>query len=470
MNQPHELLDQPLRMLSAMLRTNDINPVDLANATLERLSVWEPHLNAFALVNEEAFMAEAKEAQQALMAGQRIGPLHGIPIGIKDIFDTRGVRTASGSAVRSNYVPKEDAAAVSKVRAAGMLIVGKTTTHEFAHGGTTPGTANPWDSTRIPGGSSGGSGAAVGAGIVHVALGTDTAGSIRIPAAVCGAVGLKPTFGRVSRFGVTPLSWSLDHVGPITRNVEDAALMLEVLAGSDPRDPATGGQRATSFSADLTGGVKGLRVGIPENYFTDKCDPEAAAAAANAATWLEAEGANLVPVTLAEPELSGIVEWTLLTAEASAYQSHTMRSSPELFGNDVRMLNEVGETILATDYINALRLRTVVRGHFKELFKKIDILLAPTVSSAAALRSDPVVRWPDGTLEGASAAYTRFCLPANVSGLPALQVPAGFTKQEGLPLGVQLMGRPYEENTILRAGLAIERFSPVRGRRPRHSI
>ncbi|MFJ3473423.1 amidase [Microbacterium maritypicum] len=453
-----ELIEVPLVALSELIRSGEVSPVDIAASALRRLEQWEPHLHAFATVTAELCVDAARVAEAEILAGDWRGPLHGIPVGVKDLFDTAGVPTEAGSAVRAGNIPRHDAAAVARLRAAGMPILGKTTTHEFAHGGTTPGTANPWDLGRIPGGSSGGSGAAVGAGIVHVALGTDTAGSVRIPAALCGTVGLKPTYGRVSRFGLTPLSWSLDHIGVLTRSVADAALLLAALAGADPRDPTTDTVGATGFEFAAFGEVRGLRVGVPASSF-GTCDPEVEAAVLAAASELQGSGAELIEIAVPEPELIGIVEWTLLTAEASAYQSKTMRRRPDLFGDDVRMLNEAGEAILATDYINALRLRTHVRATFAALFREVDVLLLPTVSTTATTREDPFVRWPDGTVEGASDAYTRFCILANVTGLPALQLPVGRSTS-GLPLGVQLLGRPCEEQALFTAGTVLENAFP----------
>ena len=458
-----ELYELPLIDVAAKIAAKEVSPVEVAQSSLDRLADTEPLLTAFVTVTPELALEQAKSAEKEIAAGNYRGPLHGIPLGVKDLYDTAGVKTTSSSAQRERYIPDTDSASVARLQDAGMILIGKTHTHEFAYGATTPTTGNPWAPDRTPGGSSGGSGAAVGAGVVHVALGSDTGGSIRIPAALCGTVGLKPTFGRASRVGVASLSWSLDHVGPLSRNVIDSALVMTAMSGYDRRDPATVNVPVPDMVGEIGAGVAGKRIGIPTNYYTEQLDPESAAAAAAAAWTLQSLGAELVEVTIPLAQHIIPTEWAIMMPEAAAYHQDQLRDSPEKFTDEVRTLLETGAAQLATDYINALRLRTLIQAAWKEMFAEIDVLLAPTLVAPATLRSDPFVTWPDGTVEAATTAYVRYSAPANVTGLPSLSVPSGFTS-EGLPLGVQILGRPFAEPEILQVGYALEQNTDLVGR------
>lgn len=458
-----ELYELSMTEVAEKIRTQEVSPVEVTQSALDRLEEVEPLVTAFATTTPERALRQAAAAEKEIAAGGYRGPLHGIPLGVKDLYDTAGVPTTSSSAQRADYVPATDSASVAKLYAAGMILIGKTHTHEFAYGATTPTTGNPWSPDRTPGGSSGGSGAAVGAGVVHVGLGSDTGGSIRIPAALCGTVGLKPTFGRASRVGVASLSWSLDHVGPLSRNVIDAALVMSAMSGYDRRDPATVNLPVPDMVTEIGKGVAGRRIGIPVNFYTERLDPQAAAAAATAASTLEGLDAELVEVTIPMAEHIIPTEWSIMMPEAAAYHQDYLRDSPEKFTDEVRTLLEAGAAVLATDYVNGLRLRTLIQAAWKEMFSTIDVLLAPTLVAPATLRSDPSITWPDGTVEAATAAYVRYSAPANVTGLPSLSVPAAFTT-DGLPLGVQIIGKPFAEADILQVGHALEQHSDVVGR------
>jgi aspartyl-tRNA(Asn)/glutamyl-tRNA(Gln) amidotransferase subunit A len=458
-----ELYELPLIEVAAKIQAREVSPVEVARASLDRLEETEPLLTAFVTVTPELALEQAKAAEKEIADGTYRGPLHGIPLGVKDLYDTAGIKTTSSSAQREFHVPEADSASVAKLYDAGMVLIGKTQTHEFAYGATTPTSGNPWAPDRTPGGSSGGSGAAVGAGVVHVALGSDTGGSIRIPAALCGTVGLKPTFGRASRVGVASLSWSLDHVGPLSRNVIDSALVMMAMSGYDRRDPATVDLPVPDMVNGIDAGVTGKKIGIPTNYYTEQLDPEAAAAARAAADVLQGLGAELVEVTIPLAEHIIAAEWAIMMPEAAAYHQDSLRDSPEKFTDEVRTLLETGAAALATDYVNALRLRTLIQAAWKEMFAGIDVLLAPTLVGPATLRSDPFVTWPDGSVEAATAAYVRYSAPANVTGLPSLSVPAGFTAG-GLPLGVQILGKPFAEPEILQVGYALEQNTDVVGK------
>jgi len=458
-----ELYELPLSEVAEKIRTGEVSPVEVTLSSLARLEQVEPMLTAFATTTPELALEQAKIAEKEIAGGGYRGPLHGIPLAVKDLYDTAGVRTTSSSQQRVDFVPDTDSAAVTKLYAAGMVLIGKTHTHEFAYGATTPTTGNPWAPDRTPGGSSGGSGAAVASGVVHVGLGSDTGGSIRIPAALCGTVGLKPTYGRASRVGVASLSWSLDHVGPLSRNVVDSALVMAAMSGYDRADPATVDVPVPDMVTGIDAGVAGKKIGIPVNYFTEQVDPEAMRAAEAAAAVLQSLGAELVDVTIPMTEHIMSTEWAIMMPEATAYHMDYLRDSPEKYTDETRTLLEIGAAQLATDYVNAVRLRTLIQAAWKEMFSSIDVLLAPTLAVGATLRSDPFVRWEDGTIEGATPAYVRLSAPANITGLPSLSIPAAFSA-DGLPLGVQIIGKPFAEPEILQCGYALEQNTDVVGR------
>jgi aspartyl-tRNA(Asn)/glutamyl-tRNA(Gln) amidotransferase subunit A len=458
--QPYEL---SLTAAAQQIRSRQLSPVELIESVLSRVTAVEPRIGAFACVTGELARAAAKTAEQEIAAGSYRGPLHGIPIGIKDLYDTAGVPSTASSKVRAGRVPDTDAEVVGRLRQAGMVMVGKTHTHEFAYGAITPTTRNPWDIGRIPGGSSGGSAAAVAAGICTVAMGTDTAGSIRIPASLCGTVGLKPTYGRVSRRGVAPLSWSLDHAGPLTRNVRDAALVLGAVAGYDRLDPACVDVPVPDYTADLDRGVSGLRVGVPANYYFDRVAADVDRAVRGAIDLLAGNGAEVREVTIPYADAVLGAEWGILMPEASAYHQQAVRSSGALYESDVRLFLEAGEFVLATDYIKALRVRTLMQQAWAAMFDDIDVVIAPCMPVTAPLAGAATVDWPGGPSEDVTMALVRLTSPGNLTGLPTLSVPVGFDPA-GLPLGMQIIGRPFDERTILRVGRAYESASDTVGR------
>lgn len=461
----NDLLALSLTELSQRIKAREVSPVDVANASLERVAATEGQLNAYVLVLEEEARAAAKKAEDEISKGNWRGPLHGVPVAVKDLFDLAGTATTSSSRQRTNWMADRDSAVVEILREAGAVILGKTHTHEFAAGIMTPTTRNPWDVQRTPGGSSGGSGATVASCGAFMGIGTDTGGSIRIPASVCGIVGLKPTFGRVSRYGSTPLSWGLDHTGPLVRTVEDAAVSLQVLAGYDARDPGTLYEKVPDFSESLGKGVKGLRVGVPSNYFFDHINPEVETTVREALAKLESLGAELVEVSIPMAELMGALHFGILLPEASAYHRHMLRDTPDLYGEDVRVFLEAGELMLATDYVRAQQMRNLLQQEFKRIYEQIDVMVAPSVPTVAVPADTETVTWDDGTEEPMVSVYTRYATPANLTGIPALNVTCGFSS-EGLPIGMQVMGRPLEENTVLQVGAAYEAATDWHTRRP----
>ena len=460
-----DLTSLGLREVAAKIKARDVSPVEVTQACLDRAAATKDTLHAFSRLMPETALAEARAAEAEIAGGGWKGELHGIPVGIKELYDIAGVPTTSSSKVRANWVPEADSASVAQLRAAGAVILGKTHTHEFAFGIVTPNARNPWDTGRIPGGSSGGSGASVAAGSTYMSMGSDTGGSIRIPAAVCGTVGLKPTFGRCSRAGVTSLSWSLDHVGPLTRTVADAAVCLNALAGYDPRDPGSVDVPAEDYTAALNQGVEGLRIGVPTNYFFDHVDPEVEAATRAALDLLAANGAVLSEVEIPYAEQILPVEYAICLAEASEYHRTMLRATPELYEDDVRLFLEAGEMIPATRYIQALRVRQAMQRAWPALFADIDVVIGPAVTSAAVPVGQMEVDWGDGFVEPLNPVYVRLSAPANVMGLPAIATPCGFT-QAGLPVAFQAIAPPFTEAAAIRVCDAYQQMTDWHTRRP----
>lgn len=460
-----DLTSLSLREVAAQIKSGDISPVDVTQACLERAEATQATLNAFSRLMPETAMDEAKAAEADIAAGNWKGELHGVPIGIKELYDIAGVPTTSSSAQRANWVADTDSASVAQLRQAGAVILGKTHTHEFAYGIVTPTSRNPWNPDCIPGGSSGGSGASVGSGSTYMSMGSDTGGSIRIPAAVCGTVGLKPTFGRCSRAGVTSLSWSLDHVGPLTRTVADAAVSLNALAGYDPRDPGSVDVPTEDYTAALDKDVRGMRIGVPKNYFFENVDPEVEASVRAAIEKLAGEGAILTEVEIPYAPQIMAIEFAICLPEASEYHRAMLRANPDLYNDDVRTFLEAGELVPATRYLQALRVRQLMQQEWARMFADIDVLIAPAVSSPATPAGQESVTWASGDEEPLSSVFVRLSAPANVTGLPSIATPCGFT-QSGLPVAFQAIARPFAEATSIRLCDAYQRMTDWGTRRP----
>ncbi|MEU9183645.1 amidase [Streptomyces sp. NPDC048484] len=456
--QPFEL---SLAEAARAVRARELSPVELTESVLARIGAVDGKLRAYVTVAADAALAAAVRAEREISETGPRGPLHGIPMGLKDLIDAAGLPTTASSDVRAGHIADHDSEVAARLKAAGAVLLGKTHTHEFAYGLTTPQTSNAWDRSRVAGGSSGGSAVAVAAGEATFALGTDTGGSIRVPAALNGVVGLKPTYGLVSRSGVTPLSWSLDHVGPITRSARDAALVLAATAGYDPRDPAS----VSGPPVDFTGGgdLKGLRVGIPRNHYFDRVSPEVEEAVRRAIERLAELGAKLVDVEIPMARYVQAVQWGLMVPEATAYHERSLRAVPDLYSPDVRVLLEAGELTSAGDYLRAQRARTMMRDDWARMFDGIDVLAAPTVPMTAAKSGQDTVEWADSTVEAVSDSYVRLSAPANITGVPALTVPVGHD-HAGLPIGMQLMARPFRDATVLRVGRVYEEAATDVGR------
>ncbi|WSQ14840.1 amidase [Streptomyces sp. NBC_01231] len=456
--QPFEL---SLAEAAHAVRARELSPVELTESVLARIGAVDGRLRAYVTVAADAALAAAVRAERDISETGPRSPLHGIPMGLKDLIDATGLPTTASSDVRAGHIADHDSQVAAHLKAAGAVLLGKTHTHEFAYGLTTPQTSNAWDQSRVAGGSSGGSAVAVAAGEATFALGTDTGGSIRVPAALNGVVGLKPTYGLVSRSGVTSLSWSLDHVGPITRSVGDAALVLAATAGYDPRDPAS----VSGPPVDFTGGgaLKGLRVGIPRNHYFDRVSSEVEEAVRRAIERLTELGAKLVDVEIPMARYVQATQWGLMVPEATAYHERSLRAVPDLYSPDVRILLEAGELTSAGDYLRAQRARTMMRDNWARMFDGIDVLAAPTVPMTAAKSGQDTVEWADGTVEAVSDSYVRLSAPANITGFPALTLPVGHD-HAGLPIGMQLMARPFRDATVLRVGRVYEEAATDVGR------
>ncbi|MFG3229304.1 amidase [Kitasatospora sp. NPDC048194] len=450
--QPYEL---SITAAAEEIQARRLSPVELVDSVLQRIEQVEPHLGAYVTVTADQARRTAREAEHEAAQGRFRGPLHGIPVGLKDLIDVAGSPTTASSRVRADHRAASDSTVAARLRAAGAIVVGKTHTHEFAYGLTTPQTANAWDRDRVAGGSSGGSAVAVASGAATFALGTDTGGSIRVPAALNGVVGLKPTYGLVPRRGVTSLSWSLDHVGPITRTVEDAALVLAALAGHDPRDPASVAASAVDYRPPSDPDLTGVRVGVPRTHYFDHVDAEVATAVHRAVAQLEALGARLVEIDIPMTRYLQATQWGLMVPEATAYHESTLRTAPELYQPDVRILLEAGELMSAGDYLRAQRARTLMRDAWARILEDVDLIAAPTVPTTAVRAGQDTVTWPDGTVESVPDAYVRLSSPVNITGVPALSVPVGHDSA-GMPIGMQLLGRHFGERTLLRVGHAYE--------------
>ncbi|HET8568729.1 MAG TPA: amidase [Candidatus Limnocylindria bacterium] len=438
---------------AAAVRDRRISPVELTSACLDRIERTEEALGAYITVRAERALAEARAAEREIDAGRWRGPLHGIPLTLKDLFDLAGERTTAGSRLTGDAPAEGDSAVMERLRAAGAVIVGKTNLHEWAFGVTTDNphfgpTRNPFDLARIPGGSSGGSAAALATGSCFGSIGSDTGGSIRIPASLCGVVGLKPTYGRVSLRGAMPLSWNLDHAGPLARRVRDAAVILGAIAGHDPLDPASEDVTLADPLAAIDDGARGLRVGLVQDAIA-RADPEVRGAVIAAATVLERAGASVDDAALPRAGELADVQRTLLATDAFAFHRARIASSAHGYGRDVLERLRRGEATTGAEYARARRARDEIRRAFDLLFARVDVLLLPaTVSAAPAREGEDAV--------AAAAKLTALTSPFNLTGLPAVSVPAGTTSG-GLPIGAQVVSGRWRELVALRAARQIER-------------
>ncbi len=442
-----------IRELGALYRSRRVSPVEAVRAVLDRIDRFGPRLNAWITVRREEALAEAAAAERSLRAGEDRGPLHGIPVSVKDNIDTAGIRTTCGSPLSRDRIPGSDATVVRRLREAGAILLGKTNLLEFAYGVVHPAFGqcnNPWDTTHTSGGSSSGSASSVAAGMGYASLGSDTGGSIRIPAAYCGIVGLKPTYGCVSRHGVFPLSWSLDHVGPLTRTADDARLVLQAIAGPDPADPTMVLDTLSDASrpqADL----RGVRVGIIPEHAGEDLRPGVAAAFSRALDVLKASGAQIQDVRVPSILYSEEATLTVIAAEAASIHEGWLRDgSADQYAPMVRVQLELGAMVPAVDYLRAQRLRAKLMAEFDAAFSGVDVIIAPTVAHVAPGQN----AHPGVAGRGRTRAMKRTC-PHNLTGQPAISVPCG-TAEDGLPVGLQIIGPRWRDDLVLSVAAAFE--------------
>ena len=450
-----EIAYATIRELGTRYRSRQLSPVEVTQALLARIEKLDPVLSAFVTLTADRARADARAAEEALRHGDT-RPLLGIPVAHKDIYLTRGIRTTGGSALLADWLPDDDATCVRRWQEAGTVLLGKLITHEFAFGMQFPGhrfkpARNPWNLDHVPGGSSSGSGAALAAGLVTGATGSDTGGSIRGPASFCGIVGLKPTYGRASRAGVLTLSWTLDHTGPMARTVEDCAYLLQAMAGHDAADPASSHAPVDDYLAALGGDVRGVRIGVPRNYFFEGVDPEIERAFEAALGTLRGLGAEVRDVQI--PSLAGTHSFLLIMiAEAFAYHERDLREHPELYGDVLRERMLAGALVTGAEYMQAQRIRAEICRETAAVLREVDVLATPTSPRPAtpfAQALDPDFGFPRSNTP-----------PFNITGSPTLALPCGFSSA-GLPLS-----RRFEDAKVLRVGHAYEQATPWHTRRP----
>lgn len=450
------------------IERRELSPADLAAAYLARIETLQPDINAYVTLTPERALEDARRAGDEIAGGQYRGALHGVPIGLKDLYETAGIRTTGGSKILDHYVPHQDCTVARRLREAGSVLLGKLNTHEWAWGTTTNNpfygaTHNPWDLDRIPGGSSGGSGAATAAHMAAGTMGTDTGGSIRIPAALCGCVGLKPTFGRVSKAGILPMSWQLDHPGPITQTVEDAAIMLGAIAGYDPADFATVPVPVPDYRAALTGDIRGLRVGVPRDLFYGLLDDEVRAAVEAALVTLKELGAEVRDVDPGVTRGQVMEAWAIVSAEGQEYHAHALATQREDFSEDLQaVLSLPLPEALALS--RAYRVSYGIKESFRRVLEEVDVLVTPTTMRTASIIGEEPVMVGEVELS-TGGAFATLTMPFNIGGLPVVSLPCGFDAL-GLPIGLQIAGKPFAEETILRAAHAYEQATGWHTRRP----
>jgi aspartyl-tRNA(Asn)/glutamyl-tRNA(Gln) amidotransferase subunit A len=449
--------------LNRLYRQRELSPVEVTKALLARIAAHDGQLHSFLRVTEEVALAEAATAERELMAGTSRGPLHGIPYALKDIIETAGILTTGHSKLRRDHLPAEDAEIVKRLKAGGGIMLGKLATWEFALGGPSfdlpwPPARNPWNPDHLPGGSSSGAGAAVAAGFAPGAVGTDTGGSVRGPAAFCGIAGIKPTYGRVSRRGVFPNTFTMDHCGPLCRSAEDIALFLQVIAGFDPDDPGSEDVPVPDYTATLNDGVRGLRLGLVEEWYRDAPHPDVAPALDAAVEVLRGLGAIVEPVKLSSLRDYTDCKTTISSVELFAIHEHDLRTRPQDFGRILRNRVLPGALIRGEDYLEALRWRTALAKEQAQVLRRVDAFVTAAALGVAD-RADP-----NATDRLVSAPSVT--MPFSVGGLPALAIPCGFSKAEGLPLSLQIAAAPFAEALVLRIAHAYQQATDWHQRHP----
>lgn len=458
-----------IESLSKALRKKEISPVEVTKACLERINSLDSKINAFITVLPEKALKTARLMEKEILKGKYRGLLHGIPYAAKDLFFTKGIRTTCGSKILKDFVPNYDATVISRLNSAGAILLGKLNMHEFAYGTTSVNphygpVHNPWNKERITGGSSGGSAAALVCSFAFLALGTDTGGSIRIPSALCGVSGLKPTFGRISKYGVYPLCWSLDHPGPMAKIVADLAIALNTLAGYDPSDPLSVQKTVPNYQRALAKELKGIRIGVPKEYYFDHLEVEVQQAVAQAIKDLKKTGAKILSISIPHLSEFSAAAFISLLAEGAACLEKWHKTRAGDLGKDVLGRLNLGAAIKATQYLQAQRIRRIAQETFREVFNKVDVLITPQLPIVAPLIGQETVSIGDFS-EGVASALTRFTRIFNLTGLPTISIPCG-SSSSGLPIGLQIVGKAFDEETILRIGHAYQMNTSWHKRQP----
>ncbi|GKV66073.1 MULTISPECIES: amidase [unclassified Sporosarcina] len=461
-----ELIRKSVEELAPLLQNGSLSPVELTAAVLDHAEETQDTINAYMTFYREEAEQSAREAEKEIKDGNYRGMYHGIPMALKDNLYFKNKVTTMSSKIHKDFVPDDDATVVSKLREAGVIFTGKLSMHEYAWGITNNNphygaVRNPWDTDKIPGGSSGGSGAAVAIGSSVASLGTDTAGSIRIPSSICGIVGLKPTHGRVSKYGCYPLAWTLDHIGPMTKTIKDAAGMMDIISGYDQKDPTSADVPVDQYLQKIQGNVKDLVIGVNEEYFFKEVDNEVDQIVRGNIQALVDQGAKVEVVKIPSLKYAEWAELVTSLSEASTIHHEDMLKRPQDFGDDIRMLFELGELPSAVDYLQAQQVRRQLKQEFQQAFQKVDVLIAPTLPVVASTIGDDTVDL-NGKQVDLIDNIIRFTGPSNLTGLPALSVPGGL--KGNLPVGVQIIGPAFSEALLLDVGYAIEQTNPMKGR------
>jgi len=462
------LLEKTVTELADLIKNRKVSPVEVTQNILEYIDQSNPKTNAYISITADSALERAREAEAEITAGNYKGVFHGVPIALKDnIYFSKEVTTMA-SKIHQNFIPETDATVTAKLREAGAIFTGKLNMHEYAWGidNNSPhfgAVHNPWNPEKVPGGSSGGSGAAVASHSTYTSLGTDTAGSIRIPSSACGIVGLKPTHGRVSKFGVYPLAWTLDHVGPMAKSVADAAAMLTTISGFDVKDPTSANVPVNDYLGGLNGNVKGLRIGINEDYFFKNVDSRVEKIIRDRISDLEKLGAIVKTVSIPTLRHAEWIELATSLSEASAIHHRDLQTRPNDFGSDIRFLFEVGEMFSGVDYLQAQQARRQLKMEFAQALSEVDVIISPTLPFLPPMIGDDKV-----DINGSKVDFIENCIrftgPSNLTGLPALTVPAGIS--EGMPVGLQVIGNAFDEALLLNVGMAIELMKPLGNHRP----
>ncbi|MCM3584709.1 amidase family protein [Mesobacillus maritimus] len=446
--------------LAPLIKSRQLSPVEITQHTIDRIEQYDPVLRTYITPLPDLALKQAKDAEASIMRGEYKGPLHGIPTGIKDNYFTKGIRTTVGSKLFSNYVPDKNATTVNKLLKSGVIMLGKQNMHELAAGstGTNPyygTTRNPWDLNHMPGGSSGGGTAALAAGLSTLATGTDTFGSIRLPAAMCGVYGLKTTYGLVSTHGIAPTAWSLDTAGPMARSVSDLALMLQSMAGYDPKDPASLKVPVPNYTHNLTKGIRGLKIGIP-TYYLQGLDPDVEQLFRKAVTTLQTLGAEIKEIDIPELSMATFSGYAIVSGEASTFHKKWLQTHPEAYSPDIRSFFLAGALSGSTQYVKALQARRKMVKALRKAFKEVDLLLGPTIPFTTPAFSE---HWLQQNLDVVQKSMP-FTSPINLTGVPSLSVPIGLDRN-GLPTGMQFFGKHLSESLLLQVGHAWEATQPL---------